>query len=889
MRLRAASLLACIGLFTAAAGDVCAQSNPTEALATAPAAAPAADLENVAPFTEDDFLLLEVVAERLQLADGMTSYATPSGAFLPVGELARLLGLAITVDPARERAEGWVIEPERAFRIDLQAKTAQAGEKSLAINALTARMHAGELYVRADVLAELLPAVLKVDTRAALLTVLPTERLPFQERIEREARRKQLGEGRGRVLRPQLTVPNPYRAFTMPALALTVSGEWRGASSQVAEVRAAGDLAYTSYQFYAGRAGNNDTLRLTLEREDPDPETALIPGIRRFAIGDTTTPSLPVGPRNAFGRGIYFTTAPVDTASVFEATDIHGELPAGWEVELYLGEVLRASTTEAVDGKFEFNDLMLSYGLNTVRLVYYGPKGERREEVRRINVASGGLPKGQFTFSFGVVENRVPLFEMPGDLIHKPFEELEKGWRAVAEVAYGLPSGATVRGGISYAPDGLLVRTVGVVGLTTSILGYGTEFNLAGDDRGGSAATFGLVGDFPFGSAVLRHAEYAGGFIDEQYGGSTALNAERITSLGLDTQLSLLGRSLPLRVQGLRTEFGDGREQYSIDGRTSRPIGRLILSAGVNARANTGRGASRQSGSLAVGLSGPIGDNWRVRADGLIGSSSGLSASLDRRTDWGAFRVGYVQRFGDLPASELIVSSTLRMNTFDIGGYASYRSDGEARVGVTLSTGFAWDGYRKRYRRVGEAAVSGGAMTIHAFHDRNGDGRWQDGEPPVPNLPVIGGRGKTYTDDAGRALVAGLGVGPRAYVRVDTQAIEDPYVATPPESLVTAARPGRLVAAEYPIVQVGEIEVSAQLMGGGDDLKPLASVTFQLVDRRAAVLAEGRTGYDGIATLNGIPPGRYALQIAKEEADQFKMALAAPVIVDIPPTGGFVG
>src|SRR5689334_7951121 len=75
---------------------------------------------STALFGDDDLLLFQVTSSGVELSDGMSGYSSRAGLFLPLGELSRLLDLAIQVDPATGRAEGWFLSEERSFALDLR-------------------------------------------------------------------------------------------------------------------------------------------------------------------------------------------------------------------------------------------------------------------------------------------------------------------------------------------------------------------------------------------------------------------------------------------------------------------------------------------------------------------------------------------------------------------------------------------------------------------------------------------------------------------------------------------------------------------------------------------------------------------------------------------------
>jgi hypothetical protein len=66
---------------------------------------------------------------------------------------------------------------------------------------------------------------------------------------------------------------------------------------------------------------------------------------------------------------------PLQLQSQFDRQSFRGELPPGWEVELYRGAELLAYAQSRADGLYEFLDVPLLFGLNVFRLELYGPQG----------------------------------------------------------------------------------------------------------------------------------------------------------------------------------------------------------------------------------------------------------------------------------------------------------------------------------------------------------------------------------------------------------------------------------------------------------------------------------------------------------------------------------
>ena len=78
---------------------------------------------------EEELLLLQVVLGRDILTPTLPAFPTPGGIVVPLGEMARLLSLAIEADVVRGTAEGFVISEDRGFRLDARAGTVTVAGK----------------------------------------------------------------------------------------------------------------------------------------------------------------------------------------------------------------------------------------------------------------------------------------------------------------------------------------------------------------------------------------------------------------------------------------------------------------------------------------------------------------------------------------------------------------------------------------------------------------------------------------------------------------------------------------------------------------------------------------------------------------------------------------
>lgn len=922
-----------LALLTIIAGGARAQDATADPagppIATAPRALASGPIVNQpALFTADDLLLLEASAGGETLSDGLGAYSSRAGVFLPLGEIARLFDLAITVDPAKRRAEGWVSSPTDAFRVDLATRTAHAQGRDFQLSATEAMFFQGEIYVRLDLFQQLLPVKAAVDVSALTLTLVPTERLPFQERRELEQRRAALALG-GAAGEPFLRVVTPYKAFTPPAIDINLNaGAGNDAPRRSAgyDIRLAGDLAYAGVQAFVGsdEATHLNNVRVTFERKDPEGKIAGPWGATRSDAGDTFTPALAVGARSEGGRGVAITSAPLEQASVFDHIDLRGELQLGDEVELYVNEVLRASQSQPIQGQYEFLNVSLAYGENVIRLVFYGPRGERREEVRRLSVAGGQLAKGQSTYSFGVVQQGRPLFGIGRTSTVLPvtaaavglaalksvtvptvaFEPQEGApgdgtWRVAASFSHGITSALTATAGFAqYTPRPGPAREMGVLSLSTAVQGYFLQLDAAHDNLGGSALGFGVAGKLAGVSVVARDVEYAGGFIDEVVPAAVTGGADlrRDTTLALDFVERLGNNGLPISLRVTRDQFVDGEERIEAQARVSQALGRYLFSSGLDYQRDSGGSVTASQtliGSLAA--SGLTYDKWQLRGELAYQAAptvrlNSMLVTADRQTGSGsALHLGVGQAF-DTHQTSFEVGQTWRLHAMDVSLVGSYTTNpGDFRIGVQISLGLSWDPLARRYRAMGPGAADGGAAVVDAFVSNDGGPVRHAKDAAVAGLLVQGDGHQARTDASGSAMVTNLGSGAYAQVRVDPESIDNPYLTAPPRLIRLVPRPGRTAVIAYPLILTGEVEIRVMFSAAGSGPRGLSALNVQLVDGGGRVIAQGRTEYDGTVVLEGLRPGKYELRLDPEQAGRLNLALTAPLAVVVPQGGGFAG
>lgn len=859
-------------------------------------------VEQSSAISEQEVLLFEVTLDGGTLTEALQVYEMGGGLALPVGELARLLDLNIEVRPRDRQIVGTIGSGQRPLLVDIASGTARIDTRNVSLKPGDAVAGLTDIYLSVKLIEQLLPLRVAVDNEGLVIALSATEQLPIQARLERLGRLRELSpdvDSREEVY----FIGSAPALWSMPAFDVAADASLEATAPQFRrryDVRFGADALYTNLQGYVGSdaKGRPITSRFLFERRDLDGDLLGPVGATRFSFGDVYTPSLAIGARSIGGRGVTLSTAPLQQTSVFDRVDLRGELPIGFDVELYINDVLRGGQQTPVQGRYEFLDVPLVRGLNVIRIVSYGPRGERFEDTRVVNVAGGALPKGEATFEFGVVEQETPLIDLRRKDGVAPAPGVGE-LRVSAGVAYGLTEKMTVIGGAALFTPGLAgERKLGTLGLRTSLLGYAVQLDGAYDDAGGHGLSIGAAGT-PLGvSTIVRHAEYRNGFVDESLAAGTGGAATiRHTELTADFSVGpVIGYTFPFSLRAQRDEFADGRTALVGGLRLSTTTSKLLLSGGLDYALTTTPGlgsVDRLTGTVAASTFSQATWDLRATLDYEVLPSTRLrafTATADRDlSERLAIRFGAGRAFVGDNDMTFQAATIVRLPFADLslsGEYTTPRDDW--RIGLQLAFGLVFDPGHRRYALARPGAATGGSAAIQAFIDRDADDRFDPGaDEPVANIVASTGAGEVSTGSDGQALVTGLGYGATARLQVNLDGLDNPYVTAPPQVIEFVPRAGVVATVPYPLKPVGEVLARVQYRDANGRMTGVSAVDVRLTDA-AGKTTNAATEFDGTVLFERLAAGRYRLELDPRQAERLGMRLSGPIEFTGAPDGGFV-
>lgn len=841
-------------------------------------------------FSPNDELVLSLKTSSGDIDEIITAYGSRLGVYVPIGEVARILDLAVKISDEGHYVSGWIVSPGRAIALNLRSGEWQLGGQTLDLPRGALVSFEGEAYAKAEVLPKILPVAVKVDLRDQAIIITPTETLPFQARRQRERERERLAsQNRSRTKEQLPFEPSSWKMVSLPLSDIevrAVADDTFGMRTEL-ELRSAADLAFLTARTFLEVTSRDGVTGARLELGRKDPFARLLGPLKatQFAFGDVANVSQPIGFRSVAGRGVTISNAPIDESSVFDRLDLRGPLPDGYEVELYRNNILVGSSKSAINGQYEFLQVPLDYGVNVLRLVFFGPQGQTREEVRRFNVGSGRIPQGSLTYSFSTVQKDWPLFDArPPSFVPS---ENDGQWRVASNIAYGLSSKVTVAAGLSAAWGGedKFPTWLANLGIRTELHGLPLRVDAATQEGGGYGLRTALAAKLGSLSLAGSHAEYRDGLLDETQAFEGAA-LRRTTSLDVNGLVRAPFGQLPLTARISRVEFEDSRTVSTAYLRTSLNLGTTLLSPSLEYVSST----SRQSGSnrLVAGFDLALFPSQKTRlrlsanADFLPRPAFGqVSAQLDHSlSPRDSFRLtaAHSMQFGQ---TQVGGAYNRRFKNFVLSADASLGFPSKSYyVGLRLSAGLFKSPFRSAMQFTRPGVTSGGLLAFRAFKDLNADGQFNTGELPVPGIAVQAGGQGTDADRDGVGYLYGLGDSTRTVYQIDQNTTPDIFSAAAKEGAMFVPRAGSIHSVDIPVVSLSEVEGTA-LVQTRFGTKGISGLLLELANEKSGERRTSKTRAGGAFAFEGVQPGRYRLNISSEQAEQFGIAVSPGNEIDI--------
>ena len=828
----------------------------------------------------DTQFLLDVNIRQLRLGDGVRAYNTPEGTCVVLGDFLTALDVPMRIDLTAKKASGWAFKEKHRISIDLAGMTAKYGASSEPIAPGTVRETPEGWCVDTAALTRWFGISVKAATAGSILKLESKDKLPVELAMER-AQRAKLIKKASFDLKSLPQVRLPYRMWRAPALDFVVSaGLTYRASDGVrvdrrSSVYAAGEIARLSYdaQLTTDQKGMPENIRVRTFRSDPEGRLLGPLKATHFGLGDVAGYATRLSGSAASGRGAVVTNRPLVAQTAFDRTRFEGDLPVGWEAEIYRNGELLAFAKPSSDQRYVFEDVQLLYGENRVEIRLYGPQGQVRTREEQINVGQENVPKGKTWYWAG--------FNQPGRDLLAPNKPPDSSSLPKAQASAAIEHGIDRRTSVGVLARAMLVddeRLTFVEGSVRRSIGSAmVEVSAVKESRGGTAARAQLLGKI---GPVNVNAEAL--IAKDFHLQGERRETVRDVRVALDAPLKIGRAVLPAHADVHLRDRPDGSRHLEAAGRLAANFQRFNLATDVKYRKTFDARGGAPPPEIEWGMigTGRVGD-VRLRGGASFDvSPSARFRSAELSAYWSAS--DSVDWEGDLvyeaeaKRGRARISHIRRLDSMAIALTGEASTDGALALGVNLN--FSLDP-RQGLRLSRTPLAQNGIVRATVYRDLNDNGVREPSEPLEKGALVLAGTRPSDrpTDARGAVTVAGLQAYAPITVGIDQTSLSDPMLAPKRALQVVVPRPG--VPAEVEIGLVGGGDVEGEIVKSGG--VAFEGVQLELVDQAGKVIASTQSDFDGFFLFERIPYGDYSLRVARDSATAARVATELGVKLQI--------
>ncbi|NQV99178.1 MAG: hypothetical protein HQ483_05745 [Rhodospirillales bacterium] len=873
---------ALIGLVASALFCAPAHGKTTPADTPAPTEQPAPVINPVA--NEDNFLILEAQLLNFTLTEGMTGYLNEGSLLLPLSEFAEILELAIGVSPGTGKADGWFLSENRLFSLDINRGIAVIDGKTRPFNPLLIAIFSDDIYVDVRLLADWFPIDIKFNLSNLLIRFETREPFPIEQQLNRKDRRtrllskKEAGDSRF----PKL--PLPYQTISWPVSDTSMEFSFR--SSDDGDVRGFSQTTFMTAEIGKLSAdlflnANDQSFipqaRFKLGKKDPNAE--LLGGAKatEFAMGDIVTPSQALVANSNLGRGVFISNLPLDNPSEFDRITLDGDLPSGWEVELYRNEVLLDFRASRADGRYIFEDVPLLFGVNVLRIAFFGPQGQTRDEIRQIRFGPDQTKPGEFRYRFAANQQGRQL--LVGDVDTTDEDGTQGKLNLLGEFSTGITRNLSFIASFASIPltDGH--HQYLTTGARTAIGDVYGRFDVVRDLSEGWAMQLGAQTSIAGVTAIAEHIRLFD-FESGQYAPSSD-PTEHDSSGRLEGTVQVPGiAQVPYSFTATHKQVRSGTTTSAVNNRLSTAISGATVTNSVKwsrTKSETSR-TTTVDGSFLVG--GRIRDarvrgqlSYAVKPEPDISASS-LTADWRINKDLNA-SAGVNVDFSEAGATTLSGGINSTFDLAAVGLNVDYSTNNDLNARLNLSFSSARDPRSGDLLVRAERMADAGSISVRVFLDDNYNGVFDGDDRPLEGIQfkADGTTNNTKTGKDGIAFLTGL----ETYQNIDVELIkgtmEDPYWVSQPEGVSVVLRPGIAAQVDFPVVTTGEIDGTVY-QRKGEWANEVRDVIVQLVNADGTVAHQTESAFDGFYLLDFVRPGTLRRDNQDERVASIKVRVA---------------
>ncbi len=829
---------------------------------------------------------------NLSIAENFVIYGDLSQKEAYYIPLASFLGsMHVQVEQKGDRIVGWFLKESNVIDIDIKTGFAKIGDQTYQFTANDAIMLYTDLLVSMPMLQKMFPVEYDFDLAQQILNVKTTTPFPIEQEISRASMLGKLGKGQGgedaEELRKAKIEVQDYQMFSMPNVDVTYS-----TILNVKTMKTQQNLSFSSTSHLlkselnvtggATLAGIG-SMKLALRKNDTVEhpfEHYLRP--KQYWIGDIAAPSTNLVGTSSSGVGFSVSNIPPGWKIDFNNLQITGYSIPNWSVEIYLNNSLLNFSSVDATGLYAFQDIPLNVGLNTVKLIFYGPYGQTRETTQNINLSSSLLQKGKFVYDFTVLKEKLSLIQTPSSKLQSMGATAGME-RYFGSVRYGLTGDTSLLlsttsymkkfGGTydaqperqHYLATSLMTDVFGVI--VNTDLAYHINSNSAAVKLSTNATIF------KESNLMVTSQFFMKNYLSESHMQSGANAQQSSTEIRLKNNIKLLGKFVASQYTATIGTMNSGDYTSSINAQHSfSPIKPISLVNSLSGNFGSGMPKSTSgNASATVKLGKAANIRGSLAYVPLFAKNFLTTSSLSANYNWRifgvttAYNLSFVNKIGTYMIGFNINSKYLT-TSLQFGTQASMAMN----LNWNFNRSIVFNAMKPSIMPTG--AASGGIIELNAFIDTNNNNKWDFDELPAKNVAakIAGKNSKELTGENGKVLIPNLPRDSAFLFDADTSVMED--MAVKPAGSIKRKiilKAGAIHKVFVPIVKISDIEGTLTIKMG-EEVLPIGGAKVHVIDRSGAVVDTATTSADGYYMFNGLPQGAYKVVADKAIVAKYK-------------------
>lgn len=816
-------------------------------------------------------LILAAFFDGEYISDGLFVISNADQLYFPLGEILSILKFPVFVSAEEGKIDGWYITPENTIEIDVINKIVRISDKEYLFKEESMVIDGHDIYATEDAIETWFPLGLEVDEFSQTLVITSSVELPIQKAKKRKKRQNNIfSSSINFSSKLPKKIPH-YKIIGWPTAAIRLGSDYQnyGSSGISYGIEQYGDLLGLNGQLsLQGKIGESlGSAFLSLGRRDLTRSMFGPLKVAEVKFGDISIPVSSLVGGSLSGRGMKLSNRYLTQRFDINRSNFEGVLKAGYEVELYINNRLIQIFYDDGTGRYYFENIELSHGENTAKLVFHGPSGEYEEIEERVFLGERASDLGEVFFDLALLERNKSVFD---EALKEGGENSEpKGLSSVLKLSLGVGKGYELTASVVGNEEGEQYFH-SVLNKRTGSAYYG--FAMAIDDNEKAAYSFNLYSSSIFSSRSARFFFYPAGYsplngsVDDFLDYRWSTNFDFSKSYSLDGIYSQSAWRMGTNIVGGAEEI----IQFSVKGGYDRKFSSLNLVINGDytnylvekEKSITGTIRIRSLFKNTRRISGSFDMNYTVFPEfDIVDTNIGASIKGVKGLDLNV-KLSRKAVEGDTVFS---IGSHKEYKKADISFSAFLGSGGE--FGIRLGTEFSLAKHPSyalpRFREYYSAEAP--RIAVHAFEDRNSNGIYDSGEPSASNIGLLynGLPINTRTDAYGNAVVERLARDVAHDITTMPSSVVNPNFRPALPMYAIAPRPGRLSTVQLPLISTGDIEGVVTFVSGGKETSA-ANIRLLISSVETGHEHEVFTEFDGLYAVSGVPVGKYEVAIDKK-------------------------